>query len=198
MTTGEIAAGRNVSGGLVGQVPPWYRQRWPWLLMSGPAIVVVAGIVTMVIAFKTSDGLVEDDYYTQGLGINTTLHRDADARARGLSATARFGADNGRVRIAFDSGEPGEGALRLKLLHPTRAGMDQTVSLVRIAPGLWEGVLTPPARGLWRLQLDTPDGGWRIGGDWKSGADSVDLRPAPASSGETAPTASMVTTGTAP
>ena len=26
--------------------PPWYRQRWPWLLMAGPAIVVVASMYT--------------------------------------------------------------------------------------------------------------------------------------------------------
>lgn len=194
MTAGEIEARRNGVDGALRQVPPWYRQRWPWLLMSGPAIVIVAGIATMIIAFKTSDGLVEDDYYKQGLGINKTLQRDADARARGLAAIARFGADNGRVRIAFESGEPGDGALRLKLLHPTRAGLDQTVNLVRIAPGLWEGVLTPLARGLWRLQLDTLAGDWRIGGDWKSGADSVDLRPASAPSGETASTTSTGTT----
>ena len=26
-------------------VIPWYKQRWPWILMSGPAIVVVAGLI---------------------------------------------------------------------------------------------------------------------------------------------------------
>ena len=190
MTTGEIAAGRNVAGGMVRQVTPWYRQRWPWLLMSGPAIVVVAGFFTAYLAWNTTDGLVEDDYYTQGLTINHTLERDKEALAMGLDATARFGADNSRVRITFDSGEPGDGALRLKLLHPTRAGMDQTVNLVRIAPGLWEGALTQPARGLWHLQLDTPEGGWRIGGDWQSGTESVELRPAQSLSGDAAAAAS--------
>ena len=56
---------------------PWYRQRWPWLLMLGPAIVVVAGIVTAVIAIETDDGLVTDDYYKRGLAINQTLERAA-------------------------------------------------------------------------------------------------------------------------
>ncbi|MEQ1516273.1 MAG: FixH family protein, partial [Usitatibacteraceae bacterium] len=37
---------------------PWYRQRWPWLLMAGPAIVVVAGFVTLALAIQSSDGLV--------------------------------------------------------------------------------------------------------------------------------------------
>jgi hypothetical protein len=39
---------------------PWYRHRWPWLLMLGPAIVVVAGIATAAIAVATADTLVSD------------------------------------------------------------------------------------------------------------------------------------------
>jgi len=26
---------------------PWYRERWPWILMSGPAAVLVAGSATI-------------------------------------------------------------------------------------------------------------------------------------------------------
>lgn len=31
---------------------PWWRQRWPWLLMAGPAVVIVGCIVTIVLAFQ--------------------------------------------------------------------------------------------------------------------------------------------------
>ena len=41
---------------------PWYREPWPWILMSGPAVVVCAGIATAVIAVETNDGLVAEDY----------------------------------------------------------------------------------------------------------------------------------------
>lgn len=30
---------------------PWYKHRWPWLLMAGPAIVVVACAFTIYLAF---------------------------------------------------------------------------------------------------------------------------------------------------
>ncbi len=30
---------------------PWYRHRWPWILMAGPAIVIVACIITIYLAF---------------------------------------------------------------------------------------------------------------------------------------------------
>lgn len=34
---------------------PWYKEPWPWILMSGPAIVVVACIVTIYLAFANFD-----------------------------------------------------------------------------------------------------------------------------------------------
>ena len=39
---------------------PWYREPWPWLLMLGPLIVIIAGVITAYLAVVTSDGLVED------------------------------------------------------------------------------------------------------------------------------------------
>jgi hypothetical protein len=40
---------------------PWYHHPWPWFLMLGPAIVVVAALATAVIAVKTADVIVSDD-----------------------------------------------------------------------------------------------------------------------------------------
>ena len=57
---------------------PWYKERWPWILMSGPATVIVAGIVTMWIAFATADTLVVDDYYLRGITINDRLACERD------------------------------------------------------------------------------------------------------------------------
>jgi hypothetical protein len=52
---------------------PWYREPWPWILMSGPAAVVVAGVATTWIAFATADSLVTEDYYRRGVTINDRL-----------------------------------------------------------------------------------------------------------------------------
>ncbi len=37
---------------------PWYRYPMVWLVIGGPAIVVVAGIVTAVIAYRGADPVV--------------------------------------------------------------------------------------------------------------------------------------------
>ena len=38
----------------------WYKHRWPWLLMAGPATVLIAGFITMWISFSGADALVVD------------------------------------------------------------------------------------------------------------------------------------------
>ena len=39
---------------------PWWRHGMMWLVVGGPAVVVVAAIVTAVIAIKGADTLVDD------------------------------------------------------------------------------------------------------------------------------------------
>ena len=34
---------------------PWYKEPWPWILMAGPAIVMVACIYTIYLAFTHFD-----------------------------------------------------------------------------------------------------------------------------------------------
>ena len=139
---------------------PWYREPWPWILMSGPAIVVVAGLATAWLAVRSDDGLVVDDYYKQGLAINRTLGRSDMAERLGISA--RLSLADGQVRARVASAR--EGALSLKLVHPTRAGMDQTVTLNMIAPGIYAGPVQPLRAGRWHVVLEQRD--WRLSGDW--------------------------------
>ena len=41
---------------------PWWRQLWPWLLIAGPAIVVVAGIWTAWVAISGADPVIRDGH----------------------------------------------------------------------------------------------------------------------------------------
>lgn len=144
---------------------PWYREPWPWLLMAGPAMVVVAGIVTMWLAVEGNDGLVADDYYKRGLAINQVLARDKAAQVHGYTANVSFDAGFSRVRVAL-RGDELPPALLLNLTHPTRAGEDRIVPLARVAPGVYEGVLQPPAAGRWRLSVEDAGRTWRLNADW--------------------------------
>ncbi|MEO5691746.1 MAG: FixH family protein [Usitatibacter sp.] len=144
---------------------PWYREPWPWLLMSGPAIVVVAGIITTVLAVTSFDGMVADDYYKQGLDVNRVLAREARAKALGVTAVLQFGEDRRRVRVMLGAGEPAA-SLRLTLSHPTLAGEDQVLSLAASAPGIYEGEMRAPRHARLRVRLEDMEGRWQIGGAW--------------------------------
>ena len=137
---------------------PWYRQRWPWLLISGPAVVLVAGAVTTWIAFATADGLVAEDYYTQGIGINRVLAREERARQLGIAADIDFGPAKIVVRLRGQAPE----ALFVHLAHATRAGHDERLRLARVRPGLYEAELPPLAAGRWRIVVEDPGATWRI------------------------------------
>ena len=53
--------------------PPWWRFGMVWMVIAGPAVVVVAGLVTAWIAIDGADTLVSTDYYRRGVEINKTL-----------------------------------------------------------------------------------------------------------------------------
>jgi hypothetical protein len=145
---------------------PWYREPWPWILMAGPAAVVVAGIVTLWLAVSSADGLVAEDYYKQGLAINRVIEREDAARRLGLSA--RVEPAPGRLVLRLDGTQRGTApaALFVQLAHATRAGYDMRLRLARAADGRYEAVLPPLPRGHWRVSIEDPQGRWRIAGTW--------------------------------
>jgi hypothetical protein len=130
---------------------PWYREPWPWILMSGPAAVIVAGAIT-------TDGLVADDYYKRGLGINAVLKREQVAAQRGIEA--RVERAGGEVRVQLRGTDPP--AVFLNLAHATRAGNDVRLRLERAADGSYRAALPPLAAGRWRAVVDDPRGEWRV------------------------------------
>lgn len=60
---------------------PWWHYGHVWLVIAGPAIVVVAGIATLVLALRMPDPLVAEDYYRRGIEINKSL---AEQEAKAL------------------------------------------------------------------------------------------------------------------
>ncbi len=61
---------------------PWWKFGHVWLVISGPAVVVVASLATGWIALRWADPVVDADYYRKGIEINQTL---AAEKARSLA-----------------------------------------------------------------------------------------------------------------
>lgn len=142
---------------------PWYREPWPWFLISLPAAAVVGGIATVWIAATNADGLVVGDYYKAGLAINQVLARDDKARALGLGATLQT--EDGSLALSLDgrlATHPER--LTLVLAHPTRAGMDHTLALHHAGAGRYRAAMPALPAGKWLAQLSDDTSAWRLSG----------------------------------
>ena len=137
---------------------PWYREPWPWILMSGPAAVLVAGAATAWIAFAGADGLVADDYYKRGLAINKLLAREQEAGRLGISAQIEL--LQSKIKIQLEGDTPP--SLFVHLAHATRAGHDMRLRLAPVSPGAYEAALPALPRGRWHMVIEDPRGTWRI------------------------------------
>lgn len=150
-----------------GPARPWYKEPWVLGLMAGPAIVVVAGIITLRLAIVSDDGMVSDDYYKQGKEINMELRRDEAATRMGLTAQVLIAPDMRSVSVMTTSRQPLPDTLQLRLMHPASADLDQVVTLSASAPGQYRGALKPHGANHWYLRLEDAGNQWRIQGEWR-------------------------------
>jgi hypothetical protein len=142
---------------------PWYREPWPWFLISLPATAVIAGVTTVWIAVTSADGLVVGDYYKAGLAINQTLARDDAARALALTATLQ--SQDGTLALALGGRLQSYPAqLSLTLAHPTRQGLDQTLTFSHAGGGHYRTSLPALPAGKWHAQLTDTASAWRLSG----------------------------------
>lgn len=68
------------------QALAWWQYGHVWLIISGPAVVVVAAFITLYLAVTRPDPVVSDDYYRQGMEINKTLSEPANSLAPAMQA----------------------------------------------------------------------------------------------------------------
>jgi len=149
---------------------PWYRQFWFWFIVTLPACVVVAGIGTVIIAFRGADALVSDNYYRDGLQINQRLEQDQKAQQLTLSADIRFDVESGELFVVLQA-ESGPALdfpdqLHLLLLHPMDDEQDRTVLLKGVKSGQYRADLKvrPQYRYYLRL-LPEQNPVWRLNGE---------------------------------
>ena len=137
----------------------WYREPWPWLLMSGPFVVVIACLATAWLAFSSDDGLVAGDYYKQGLAINRRISRVESDPAAGIGATIAVG-KTGEVRARIEGLADAPREVRLRLARPGVRGEDEVVLLRPGPDGDYIGTL--PMQPIGRMVVTLESRAWRL------------------------------------
>jgi uncharacterized protein len=145
---------RSTSGGT------WYRQPMVWMIIAFPLAAVLGGVVTLVLAIRSDDGLVADDYYRRGKEIHRLFARDDAARHYRVSGEVRLGDDALMLLLRRGDLIKWPDGMSLKFLHATRAGYDRTVELSSRGDGQYFAPFVSLAPGLWHVQLEGDD--WRL------------------------------------
>ncbi len=163
---------------------PWYTQRWPWFLILGPLVVVVAASYTGWLAFSRQDALVEDDYYKEGNAINQDLRRDEEAIRRGIVGNLRYdavqGVLSGNLRnIAGHGTAPlADHRLRLRLVHSTLPEKDIDLFVLPNVQGNFSVHLPLLEMARWQILIEDAQHDWRLHSTWNWPRQrSVDLNP---------------------
>jgi len=160
-------------------VKPWYKQFWPWFIISLPASAVIAGIITVIIAFENADSLVVDDYYKAGLAINGQFEQQRNAATYGYAATLKRMPDN-RLFLKFDNAVPDIEKLLLRWIHPADSNKDFSLELLRQSDNSFQTKSEHNFSGRWYLRLsadNTEHNDWLIKSEISTAVDTVHLTP---------------------
>jgi uncharacterized protein len=141
---------------------PWHKEYYVWFIIFFPTLAVVAGIITIILAIRSDDGLVVDDYYKQGLEINRTLERDQLAVDYQLDANIKLNPELEEVIIKLTANEtfvyPDN--LSVSFLHATRAGLDQEANMLLTQDVTYRGNVAGLAPGKWYVHIQRDN--WRL------------------------------------
>ena len=143
---------------------PWYRQFWPWFIISIPATSVVVGIFLLWLAGQGELALVDENYYQSGLNINQRLVRDRFAREANLQANLLIPADQTQTSVYLLDSIAAPASLQLNLASAKDSSRDRNVILMRVNGQLYQGPAQTLVPGRYSIELLDNAGQWRLAG----------------------------------
>lgn len=139
---------------------PWYKQFWPWFLIALPLSSVIAGVTTVIIAANTTDSMVVDDYYKDGLAINESLAKKNKAKDMGIEAELVF--SENKLLVKVTSKEAIKDSLFLNFQHATLSEKDFRLALKKDAKGNYYSELEDNVDGSWFISLFPYQESWEL------------------------------------
>jgi len=142
---------------------PWYKQFWPWLVIALPMISVITSTSGAIIAFKGVDPLVSNQWYQDGVEINTFLEKDKQAESLKISAELTHDFHNEIIQVILNSNSVTPNSyLFLELEHPKKLKLDYKCKLKQVSGNIFQGILPQNITGRRYLILYPTDQSWRL------------------------------------
>lgn len=147
------------------QTTPWYRQFWPWFLISLPATAVIACIITIVIAVQNKPSIVTENYYLEGMSINERIKQDQRATDLSMQANLLFSEATGKVNVYLSGDGQASDILILAISAPGNEQLDRTYTLKAINSNLFISALPELPAGRFYISLEPEHREWRLLGE---------------------------------
>lgn len=143
---------------------PWWKERMVWLIIALPVSAVLAGIATVFIASHDPDDVVKTEYVKEGMAVSAT--RTALDKAAHMGLAAKVSYHEGLVSLHISGLDTRPETLKLALIHPTQAKLDQQFSLTVTGQGIYQAHINLTGQGKRHLTLTPPDSSWQLEGEW--------------------------------
>jgi hypothetical protein len=133
-----------------------------------PAVAVAASILSLIVALRTPESELPEQYHWEGFQLDRDFSQAA--RATELMVHARldgFGASR-RCELTLKFAGPAPDELELFVAHATQPALDQKVTFTRSNPGAggpaahYVGTCEPALDAHWRLELVDKANGWAL------------------------------------
>lgn len=143
----------------------WYKQFWPWVIIFFPASAVVAGLITVVIAFQHEDTLVKDNWYKEGLAINQKLDKQKQAKALGVHAQITLDRDKKHLLFTLNNVDGLKtNTVNVALIHPTQPEKDREYQAFYTPQGQFAIQLPVIPAGFFHITIDAQNPEWQLTG----------------------------------
>ena len=155
---------------------PWYLQGiWP-MVIAIPALTVIAGLTTVVIANYKADPLIEAPRRPDIVAMHVDPIPDGAARSLGLGADLTLAGDRLRIDLR-GSRAPVPAVLSVVFAHAAKETYDQTADARLAASGQYEAAAPTLPSGRWYVEISPPGRPWRLVGELDGTAGAVQLAP---------------------
>lgn len=160
----------------------WLREPWMLLVLGGPILVVIAAIATGIIAWRSADKVVSNDYYRAGLQIDQDLQRDAKARIYNMQAQLQRDATQQELQLRLTGAAALPAVAKLSIASSAN-GLQESeaiykINMAQVQPGLYQARLPLALQKdsqNWHIKISGDD--WRLTQAWPRGQSQLQLKP---------------------